>query len=437
MRPKVAGRVLYALGGFGAALLQQTVLLWVFFFYAPPPGQPHPMRVTPATAGLAMAAGRIVDALADPLVAHWSDSLRSRLGRRRPFVLGASPLLALCFVLLWRPPDAGISAANAVYLTATLGAFFFLYTMVLNPYIALLPEVTARGRGRVATTSLQAGFNLAGIGAAFVGSSWLSTRFGFPTMGIALAPLGLAALLVSTLGVRERVPTQPPQPLGAILRGILGDRRFRIFIPAIATVWFGLSMVQLTLALVVTVLMELPQAAVAPLLGLVLGVTALSLPLTARLIRRLGERRTILAAMALLAADLPLAAAIGRWPLPLAPAAEGIIVLALSGPAVGAMFILPNALLAEIAEDHGRLVGTRAEGMFFAFQGVIFNGTTSLSAAALGALIQWLGQSPPDAWGLRAALLVAALSTAAGALIFTRYPQRPNPPLRKAERRAW
>ncbi len=418
------GRIFYALGGFGAALLQQTVLLWVFFFYAPPPGQPHPARATPATVGLAMAAGRVVDALADPLVAHWSDSLRSRWGRRRPFILGASPLLALCFVLLWRPPHAGVSAANAAYLTVTLGAFFFLYTMVLNPYIALLPEVTARGRGRVATTSLQAGFNLAGIGAAFVGSSWLSTRFGFPTMGLALAPLGLAALLASTLGLRERIPAAPPRPLGPTLRGIFSDRRFRIFIPAIATVWFGLSMVQLALALIVTVLMELPQAAVAPLLSVTLGVTVVSLPLTARLIRRIGERRTILGAMTLLATDLPLAAAIGRWPLPLSPAAEGMVVLALAGPAVGAMFILPNALLAEIAEDHGRLAGTRAEGMFFAFQGVIFNGTTSLSAAALGGLLQWLGQSPPGAWGLRAALLVAALSTAAGALIFTRYPQR-------------
>jgi len=427
------GRVLYALGAFGAALLQQTLLLWLFYFYAPPPGQPHPARASPSAVGLAMAAGRVVDALADPLVAHWSDSLRSRWGRRRPFVLGASPLLALCFVLLWRPPHAGVSAANAVYLTVTLGAFFFLYTMVLNPYIALLPEVTARGRGRVATTSLQAGFNLAGIGAAFVGSSWLSARFGFPAMGIALAPLGLAALLVSTLGVRERVPAAPPQPLGPTLRGILRDRRFRIFIPAIATVWFGLSMVQLALALIVTVLMELPQGAVASLLSLTLGVTVVSLPLTARLIRHFGERRTILGAMVLLAADLPLAAAIGRWPLPLAPAAEGMVALALAGPAVGAMFILPNVLLAEIAEDHGRLLGTRAEGMFFAFQGVIFNGTTSLSAAALGALIQWLGQSPPEAWGLRAALLVASVSTAAGALIFTRYPQRSDPALRQPQ----
>ncbi len=428
MRLRPAARVLYALGGFGSALLQQTVLLWVFFFYAPPPGQLHPARATPGMVGLAMAAGRIVDALADPLVAHWSDNLRSRWGRRRPFILVASPLLAVCFVLLWRPPDARVSTANALYLAVTLGVFFFLYTMVLNPYTALLPEVTAGGRGRVATTSLQAAFNLAGLGAAFVGSSWLSTRFGFGTMGLILAPIGLAALLTSTTAVRERIPTAPPQPIRATVRSVFNDPRFRVFIPAIATVWFGLSMVQLSLALIVTVLMGLPQSAIALFLGLTLGTTVVSLPFAARLIRRWGGRRAILGAMTLLAAELPLAATIGRWPVPLSPAVEGAIILVLAGPAIGAMFILPNALLAEIAEDHGRRGRIRVEGMFFAFQGLIFNGTTSLSAATLGGFLQWLGQAPPDAWGLRAALLTAAVSTAAGAVIFTRYPASDRPP---------
>lgn len=419
-----AARIVYALGAFGAALMQQSVLLWAFFFYAPPPGQALPARALPGLVGLAMAAGRLVDALADPLVAHWSDNLRSRYGRRRPFILAATPLLALCFVLIWRPPGETASGANALYLAVTLGLFFFLYTMVLNPYTALLPEVTAGGRGRVTVTTLQAGFNLAGLGTAFVASSWLSTRYGFSIMGLVLAPVGLAALLASGLAVRETIPTAPPLPLRASLAGVFRDARFRVFIPAIATMWFGLSMTQLSLAMTVTVLMGLPRTAVAPLLALTLGATVLSLPFTAALIRRWGERRIMLAAMTMLAVDLVPAAALGHWPVPLARGTQGAIILALAGPAIGAMFILPNTLLAEIAEDHGRRGGLRVEGMFFAFQGLVFNATTSLSAAALGGLLQWLGQTPPAAPGLRVALLVAALFTATGAVIFRRYPER-------------
>ncbi len=415
-------RVLYALGGFGSALLQQTALLWVFYFYAPPPGQPLLPRATPIMVGLAMALGRVVDALADPLVAHWSDNVRSAWGRRRPFILVASPLLAVCFVFLWRPPSSGVTTANALYLTAILGLFFFLYTMVLNPYSALLPEVTAGGHGRVSTTTLQAGFILAGIGTAFVASSWLSARYGFATMGLVLAPLGLGALLIAGASVREHVPTHRPQPMRATLTGIFADRRFRIFLPAIATMWFGLSMVNLALTLTVTVLMGLPREAVTGVLALTLGTTILALPADAWAIRRFGGRRVMLAAMTLLAVALPLAAGLGKWPLPISGALQGYVILLIAGPAIGTLFILPNALLAEIAEDHGR-GGNRVEGMFFAFQGIVFNGTTSLSAAVLGSLLQWLGQAPPDALGLRAALLVAAMSTAAGALIFVRYPE--------------
>ncbi len=417
-----AARLLYALGGFGASLLQQSVLLWIFFFYAPPPGQPLLARATPAVVGLAMAAGRFVDAVADPLVAHWSDGLRSRFGRRRPFILAASPMLALSFVLIWYPPAAAPGRANAIYLTTVLGAFFFLYTMVLNPYTALLPEITAGGAGRVGVTTLQAAANIAGVGAAFVGSSWLSARFGFATMGLILAPIALAALLAPVIAVRESIPTTPPSRFMPALRAVLADRRFRVFIPAIATMWFGLSMISLALALIVTVLMGLGQAAVGGVLAISLGATILSLPLTGAAVRRWGTRRTMLAAMTALALLLFPAALIGRWPVPLSPVLQGYLILAVAAPAIGALFILPNALLATIAEDHTHAGGGRVEGMFFAFQGLIFNGSTSLAAAALGGLLDRLGQAPPEAAGLRAALLVASAATAGGALIFRRYP---------------
>jgi GPH family glycoside/pentoside/hexuronide:cation symporter len=421
-----AARLIYALGGFGASLLQQTVLLCIFFFYAPPPGQPLVTRATPAVVGLAMAAGRIIDAIADPPIAHWSDSLRSRWGRRRPFILAGSPLLAVCFVLLWRPPAQGPSAVNTIYLIIILGLFFFLYTMVLNPYTALLPEITAGGEGRVATATLMAACNLAGTGAAFVASSWLSTHLGFGTMGAILAPVGLAALLAPAFVVREAIPAAPAQPFRAALAGALRDPRFRIYIPALATMWFGLSMVSLSLALIVTVLMGLTQAAVGSVLAISLGVTILSLPVIAPAVRRWGARRIMLAAMLTLGAALSFGAGIGLWAMPLRPAAQGYILLVLASPAIGALFLLPNALVAEIAEDHGRRGGGRAEGMFFAFQGLIFNATTSLSAASLGGLLDWLGQAPPTALGLRAALLLAALFAGLGALIFIRFPE-PNP----------
>ena len=45
------------------------------------------LLLAPAAVGALLGAGRIWDAVSDPLAGHWSDRTRSRLGRRRGAVL--------------------------------------------------------------------------------------------------------------------------------------------------------------------------------------------------------------------------------------------------------------------------------------------------------------------------------------------------------------
>lgn len=416
-------RTLYAIGTFGSSLMQQTVLLWVFFFYAPPPGQGLPSRVAPSLLGLAIAAGRIIDALADPPVAYFSDRLRTAGGRRRPFVLIGAPLLALSFVSIWTPPHAHVSTANFIYLAAVLGAFYFLFTVVLNPYTALLPEITRGGVGRVDTSAWQTAFSLLGTATAFVASAALSSRWGFATMGMALAPAGLAALWVAGFSVKEDPVPEAPVPFVDAARLVLQNRPFQIYLLGLALLWFGLSMVNLAVAFVVTVLMGLPRSAVGAVLVVPVGAAVISLPLISGTARRIGKRDTLLVTMGFAAAIVPLIGLVGLLPGPLTRAAQGYILVALAGPLLAALFVLPNAILADIAEVHGASTGHRSEGLFFALQGLIFNGTTSLAAAALGAMLDAFGYAPENPLGLRIVPLIAAFTVAAGALVFTRYPR--------------
>lgn len=417
------GRVLYGLGSFGASLLQQTVLLWVFFYYAPPADQGLPLRVPASLLGIAMGAGRVVDALADPPIAYLSDRLRTGGGRRRPFILIGTPLLALAFVLLWFPPHAHPSTWNFIYLAAVLGAFYFLFTVVMNPYTALLPEITAGGIGRIDTAAWQAGFSLAGTAAAFVGSSALVARWSFPAMGLVLAPVALATLWAAALSVREHPVPEAPVLFAPAARAVLRDRAFLIYLLGLALLWFGLSMVNLSLAFVVTVLMGLRRGAVGVVLATTVAFTLLSFPLIGGLAKRLGKRAALLIAMGTAAVIVPLIGAVGLVPGPLSRAAQGYVLVALAGPPLAALFVLPNAILADIAESHAVRTGHRSEAMFFALQGLIFNGTTSLAAVTLGAVLQWFGYAPDQSLGLRMVPLIAAVSVALGALVFTRFPR--------------
>ena len=412
-----ARRVLYSLGTFGSSLLQQTVLLWVFYYYAPPPDQGLPQRVAPALLGIAMGLGRVVDALADPLVAHWSDRLRWRLGRRRPFILIGAPVLAVSFALVWRPPDAAVTTANFVYLALVLGIFFLVFTLVLNPYMALLPEITREGRDRVSTSAWQAVFSLTGTATAFVASAQLASRANFPAMGLVLAPAGMIPLLLAGLATRERPITEARADFRTAIRAVFGSRSFRVFILGFALLWLGLSMVQLAMALIVTAVMGLPRASVGTVLGVSVAATLIATPAVTALAHRIGSYRTLLGAMTASGILLPLIASIGFWPVSLGPAAQGYIVIALAGPPLAALFILPNAILADITQAVARQTGRRLEGMFFAFQGLILNGATSVASALLGAMLGLLGYG----LGLRVAPLLAAACVVAGIVVFRRF----------------
>ena len=59
----------------------------------------------PALAGTALLIALIFDAFSDPIVGYWSDNTHSRWGRRHPFMYAAAIPVALCYSLLWQPPD--------------------------------------------------------------------------------------------------------------------------------------------------------------------------------------------------------------------------------------------------------------------------------------------------------------------------------------------
>ncbi|MFM8356815.1 MAG: MFS transporter, partial [Gammaproteobacteria bacterium] len=77
-------------------------------------------QVLGLTASLASAAimiALIVDAITDPLVGSWSDSFRSRLGRRHPFMYASALPLGVSLYLAFSPPDGLSETGLFVWLT--------------------------------------------------------------------------------------------------------------------------------------------------------------------------------------------------------------------------------------------------------------------------------------------------------------------------------
>ncbi|NIM07345.1 MAG: MFS transporter, partial [Armatimonadetes bacterium] len=187
-------KVLYGMGYLSVALTTDVTLTWLLKRYYPDSSSVTTIASVSAVAFVVAAVfGRVVDALADPLVGYWSDRLRSRLGRRKPFLLVGAPLLALMFVLIWTPPVPGMSPINGAYITAAFAVFFFMFTVVVCPYLAMLPEITSSRAERVSLTAWQGAFNVLGAVGGTIASGYLIDHYGYRTMGLCLAPVILIA----------------------------------------------------------------------------------------------------------------------------------------------------------------------------------------------------------------------------------------------------
>jgi len=111
-------------------------------------------------ASLVALVGIIWDAINDPLVGVLSDRMRSRWGRRRPFLLWFAIPYGLSFMLLWWAPPI----ANQYLLAAVVCLAFMLadtlQTLVSVPFMSLLPELVPAYDERTTVTGYRMFFNL-------------------------------------------------------------------------------------------------------------------------------------------------------------------------------------------------------------------------------------------------------------------------------------
>ncbi len=420
----------YATGYIGIALFTQVVATWSMYFYAPPDGVGRVAYVPISFFGLFLGVSRVIDALTDPLVANWSDNFRGRWGRRIPFVAAGGVPLTVFFILLWMPPVAGYSPLNNLYLFLVAGAFFFCMTVVTCPFLALLPEIAAP-RERISASALLGIAYVLGLLVGTLGSSFFINRYGFATMGLLLGLLCLASFYTPVFTLREKNaynigpntgPNDKKPRLRESLREVLGNKAFKPFILGQIFFWFAFNLMLMGLPYIVTIRMGLPEENTGYALALALLITLPSFFLISRLAQRVGKKKAFQLVMLLSCAVLSALATIGFWPLPLEPVTQSFFVIALAGIPLAGLFLLPNALIADITDYDAARTGRRREAMFYAFYGMVMKSSIGISSFFLGQLLHHLGYSFDDPLGVYMIAPLAVVSISIGLVIFRKYP---------------
>jgi GPH family glycoside/pentoside/hexuronide:cation symporter len=171
----------------------------------------------PRLAAFAALAGIIWDAINDPLVGMLSDRVRTRWGRRRPFLLFFSIPFGLSFLLLWWAPPWQSQLALMVTVTLAYMISDTFQTLVTVPFFALTPEMTPDYDERTSLTGYRMFFNLlvslvTAVAAPIIIDSALkagmSQQQGYLIVAAIFGGLAAIPFLLIFMVVRERYSTR-------------------------------------------------------------------------------------------------------------------------------------------------------------------------------------------------------------------------------------
>ncbi len=413
--------MLYSMASAGLNILSITVSTWLLYFYAPPPDSGRPQYLPVALVGVLLTIGSLWDAVIDPFIGHWSDTLKSRWGRRRPFLMFGAPVLALLTVLLWTPPQGVDTWLTIAYFMLVTVGFFTAFSLVGIPYDGTLPEMAPESQPRVTLSYWKNVFGLLGVLVGTFVAAPLFENAGAVAMGIVIASVGLVTIWMTLFGLRES-PRVNAQPMGAMegLRVTLRNRQFLYLFFSTLFVHLAYQMLLANLPYFVTLVMGQSEGDVAIFQGMVIIMMALTGPLWALWNKRLSQRRLLKISMIGLAVMLGLGYFVGLFPaVPLM--VQGLLVVGLTGVALGGYFIVIYAMMGNVVDYDEMLTGRRREAIYYGTFSFALGLGISVGTLILPLLLETFGYTKDNPLGVRIAFPVMALFMLIGYRIFQSY----------------
>lgn len=414
-------KLCWGIAGLGAEALRQSRNAWLLYFYTSAAIDRDHARLSIALVSVLLFVGKLLESLIDPLIGHWSDRTTSRLGRRFPFVLAATPPTALLAVLPFMPPAGAGTLGTALYFFVVLEMFFVCASLVNVPYEALMPEIARTSEERVSLTAWRVYFGVAGAAVGLSGSGLLISAFGFPVMAAVLALLALVTRYIGLAGVWQRADRRAAVsslPFTSTLRLTMANRRFVIFMLSFVLFMTALTMVIGLLPFYVT---NVLRASNTGLWSSILTTTAIlamvaGIPLFARFGRRTSKETAYRRAMIFSACAFPVLFVAGMVP-GLSHQAQAVVAMLIIGVPLAGVYLFPGPIIADFCDADNQALGVRREGVFYSFPTFIDKLIEAFGPLILG-LVLLLGHRPGDLLGVRLVGPVAGLLVFAGYLAF-------------------
>ena len=347
--------------------------------------------------GVGIFVALLVDAVSDPLVGSLSDNLRSRWGRRHPFMYASLLPVAISYFLLWNPPE-GLSDALLftwfVIMAIMVRLFITLYEV---PSSSLVAELTDDYHQRTTFLSYRHFFGWWGgltmsvtAYAVFLVPTdeqpvGVLNQDGYSTYGLVASVVMFLAVLASSLGTHRHIPGLHKPPvrsspgLGAVLRETLDTLKNKSFLALFVASIFGAMAAGLSTSMNIYVssfYWELDNEQLSLISLSLFGSAFLAFYVAPYASRRLGKKYAAIT-IGFLAASIGVSPYLLRsadlFPLNNTPELFYTVLVMnfVDITLIVSQAILVDSMIADVVEESELRTGRRSEGVFFAARSLV------------------------------------------------------------------
>ncbi len=173
--------------------------------------------INPFWIGAVMLIARIWDAITDPIMGNISDRTKSKFGKRRIYLIFASPFVLLSMFLLFFPYKMEDEILRVISVLLSYLLFTTVQTIIMIPYYSLSSEISRDYQVRAKYNSVRLGFSIfssilcVALPGMIVNMFKDQPEIGYQVMSISFGLIFACSVLITGLFTREEIKTEPIQ----------------------------------------------------------------------------------------------------------------------------------------------------------------------------------------------------------------------------------
>lgn len=382
-------KLMFSIGDLTTSMPQAIIVFFQLYFLTDIAG------LRPDYAAWAIAAGRLWDAINDPLFGVISDRIKSRHGRRRVLLLYGAVPLGLTYSLMWFVPQFG-QVGLAVFYALVFILFDTCYTAVHVGYNSLTPELTSDYDERSSLNGYRMAISISGTLGAIIFATVLGwyiedVRQLYIFLGVGLGVLSILPPLIVfrvTRNYRSNLEGEP-LPVRESILATVRNRPFQIVMGLYLLSWTAASIMAAVLVYFANYYMHMPDQAnylVLAAQGSAIGFV----PVVVWLSKKFDKRRAFIIGCA-------------SWIVFLCsifllqPDQTSLVYACavFSGLGIATVYVVPWAMLPDIIEHDELKTGQRREGSFYALAAFFQKLGTGAALWVMGQIFALTGYISP------------------------------------------